>query len=159
MVGAAGRGALVRPPLTLTSPLWSEGVGVVLAIVTVVAVLAGCAGAAGMRSTSMHSFAVTEPQRATIGGEIYRPAGTGPFPAVLVMHGCGGLGPNMHDWGQWVQSEGYVAFVVDSFEGRGLKRVCGDPNRFTSRDRAPDVYAAAAHLKTLPFVDGSRIVA
>ena len=121
------------------------------------ATLLGCAGPGAFSSTAPHSFVVTSPSRATLGGEIHRPSGPGPFPAVIVMHGCGGRGVNMQDWGQWLSSEGYAAFVVDSFGGRGLKRVCGDPTIFPPRDRAPDAFAAAAYLKSLPFVDGERI--
>ena len=130
-----------------------------LAVAALAFGLAACAGPAALPSTATHTFAVTSPKAATIGGEIYRPSGAGPFPAVLVMHGCNGVGPNMHDWGQWLQSEGYVAFVLDSFSARGIKRVCGDPFQLLPRDRSPDVYAAATYLRSLPFVDGERIAA
>lgn len=119
----------------------------------------GCAATGGVPSSASHTFAVTSPRQATMGGEIYRPAGPGPFPAVIVMHGCGGVRPNMYDWAQWLQAEGYAAFVLDSFAGRGLRRVCGDPSQFTWRERSADVYAAADDLKSLPFVAGDRIAA
>jgi dienelactone hydrolase len=100
---------------------------------------------------------VTFPRPATLTGDVYKPAGVGPFPALVLLHGCSGVQPNTLAWAQWLQSEGYVALVLDSFSGRGLKRVCADSSPLTGGARAPDVFAAAQHLKTLPFVDGARL--
>jgi len=35
-----------------------------------------------------HSVAVPSPAPATLTAELYTPRGTGPFPAVILMHGC-----------------------------------------------------------------------
>ncbi|MGH2397935.1 MAG: hypothetical protein ACRDFW_13370, partial [bacterium] len=47
----------------------------------------GCAtGGIGSRGT--HTIPVSLPQPATLSAELYRPSGPGPFPAVIVLHGC-----------------------------------------------------------------------
>jgi dienelactone hydrolase len=89
--------------------------------------------------------------------QVYRPPGDGPFPAVVVMHGCGGVAPNAAAWAGRLRAEGYVALVLDSFTSRGLKRICGDATVLPARTRAEDAYTAAASLKRLPYVAGDRI--
>ena len=105
------------------------------------------------------SVPVTEPQAAMLGGDLYTPRGDGPHPAVILLHGCGGVAPNGPAWAQWLQSEGYAALVLDSFSARSLRNVCGDPRLFPGGVRAADVFAAAAQLKTLGAIDGTRIAA
>ena len=100
---------------------------------------------------------VTHPRAATLTGDLYRPSRPGPHPAVVLLHGCSGVGAHARAWARWLQSEGYVALVLDSFSGRGLKRVCGNSDPLTGRARAHDVYAAAQYLKAQPDVDAARI--
>jgi len=106
-----------------------------------------------------HSIAVTEPAPATLTAQLSTPRGAGPFPAVILLHGCGGIGPNIKEWAVWLRHEGYAAFVLDSFGGRGLRRLCGGSAALTGRMRAPDIFVAARYLKTLPQIDGKRIAA
>ena len=104
-----------------------------------------------------HAVAVTSPAPATLTAELYTPRGPGPIPAVILLHGCGGIGPNVKEWAVWLRHEGYAAFVLDSFGGRGLKRLCAGSAQLTGPMRAPDVFAAAVYLKTLPQIDSRRI--
>jgi dienelactone hydrolase len=113
----------------------------------------------GTARADTHSVDVTLPAPATLTAEFSTPSGAGPFPAVILLHGCGGVGPHIKDWAVWFRHEGYAALVLDSFGGRGLKRLCGGSAALTGRMRAPDVYAAARYLKTLPQIDGKRIAA
>ena len=115
--------------------------------------LAACAGPL----TAYHQVPVTLPRPATLTGELYLPRGPGPFPTLILLHGCGGLGANHVGWAQWLAWEGYGAFLLDSFGGRGLTRVCGDSSVLTGGARSNDVYAAARYLATLPAVDATRI--
>jgi len=52
-------------------------------------------------------------------GELFRPEGTGPFSAVVVLHGCGGVTPNAYVWARRLKDWGYAALVIDSFKPRG----------------------------------------
>lgn len=93
---------------------------------------------------------------------LFKPDGDGPFPAVVVLHGCLGVRSKDTRWAQRLRDHGYVALVVDSLTGRELvtlderRRVCAG---FTlwGGTRADDVRASLAYLRTLPYVDGSRL--
>ncbi len=90
--------------------------------------------------------------------ELYRPDGSGPFPAVVFLHGCGGLFSRGHDWAQKLQSWGYVVLRVDSLSPRGQTNICQYPFRVDPKYmRMPDAYAAKWYLSQLPFVDRSQI--
>jgi dienelactone hydrolase len=94
------------------------------------------------------------------------PEGRGPFPAVVIMHDCSGLGPRSSGaprrWAEELLAEGYVVLMADSFSPRGLPNgVCTEaPERGRAANhylRASDAYGALAFLRTLPYVDGKRV--
>ena len=93
---------------------------------------------------------------------VYRPDGTGPFPAVVVLHGCLGVRSKDTRWAETLRAQGYVALVVDSMTGRGLttlderRGVC-QGMRLWGTTRAGDVAASLAYLRTLPYVDATRL--
>ncbi len=87
---------------------------------------------------------------------LYKPDGAGPFPAVVLLHGCVGIRPHIHAWAERLKEGGYVALVVDSFRPRGERGVCGNW-RVSVDDVAGDALDAFDHLRTLPFVDKDRI--
>jgi dienelactone hydrolase len=93
---------------------------------------------------------------------VYRPDGPGPFPAVVVLHGCFGVRPKDTRWAEALREQGYVALVVDSMTGRGLtsfdqrRSVC-QGIRLWGGTRAADVAASLAYLRTLPYVDATRL--
>jgi len=93
---------------------------------------------------------------------LYRPDGSGPFPAVVVLHGCLGVRSKDTRWAERFREQGYVALVVDSLTGRGLETI--DQRRSVCRGltlwggtRASDVGESLAYLKTLPYVDAARL--
>jgi dienelactone hydrolase len=96
------------------------------------------------------------PQGAPLIGYLSRPAGRGPFPAVVVMHGCGGLSARLkNDVAAQLVSWGYVALVVDSFATRPVKNTCARPS---STDRVYDAYGALDFLSKDSAVDPKRVV-
>jgi dienelactone hydrolase len=114
--------------------------------------LAGCTG--GIMSMPV---SVPPPYAADLTGELYRPAGAGPFPALVLLHGCSGPQPNGREWALWLQGEGYAVLALDSFAGRGLHRLCSESSALTGGARAGDVFAAAAALARRPDIDRARI--
>src|SRR5437763_5533545 len=55
-----------------------------------------------------------------IGGELRLPRGTAEkFPAVVLIHGSGGVSASTDRWAQELNSIGVAAFILDSFTGRG----------------------------------------
>ena len=93
-----------------------------------------------------------------------KPAGGGPFPAVVILHDCTGLGPKSSGapwrWSSMLTQRGFVTIWPDSFSTRGHPAgVCtgsGLP-RVTYQQRAHDAYAALNHLRDLPYVDITRV--
>jgi dienelactone hydrolase len=125
--------------------------------------LAGCAGPASDRS-----MITTAPNgaREEIPVTIAKPEGPGPFPAVVIMHDCSGLGPRSSGapgrWARELGARGYVTLIPDSFTTRGHPDgVCTDaaPSRgeVAPSRRARDAYAALARARALPYVDGRRV--
>ncbi len=89
---------------------------------------------------------------------LFRPDAAAPRPAVVVVHGCGGVGQGVRDWGRRLAESGYVGLVIDSFGGRGVKEVCTRGGATVdARDRAWDIAGAVAWLKAQPFVRPDRI--
>jgi dienelactone hydrolase len=90
---------------------------------------------------------------------LYRPRGDGPFPAMVLLHGCSGLSEHYERWASWLTEEGYAALVVDSFFARHISNICGPQGRMTLSvsDRVWDALGALAYLQSLPLVDRDRI--
>jgi dienelactone hydrolase len=89
-------------------------------------------------------------------GTLYRPAGDGPFPAMVMLHGCAGVESNSPIWGGLLSNAGYVVLDVDSLGPRGIRTVCASL-RVPVRERARDAYGALVYLSRLPFVDPRRV--
>jgi dienelactone hydrolase len=87
-----------------------------------------------------------------ITGWLYRPAGEGPFPALVLAHGCAGVLPHTHMWGSLLARWGYVTVAPDSFGPRGEKNVCGRGPAVTGQARVADVAGAIDWLNGQPFV-------
>ena len=118
------------------------------------AVLAGCAAPATVQPSAAIPIRVSKPD------------GDGPFPAVVIMHDCSGLGPGSsgapNRWAKLLIERGYVVVIPDSFATRGFQDgVCTDasPSRVevSPSMRVMDAYAALARARSLPYVDGKRI--
>jgi dienelactone hydrolase len=125
--------------------------------------LGGCAGPASNLSGTP---AGPSGEPAQIPIKLLKPDGPGPFPAVVIMHDCSGLGSGSSGapgrWAGELVKQGYAVAIPDSFTTRGFANgVCTDssPNRaeVNPARRARDAYAALSYLRTLPDVDGSRV--
>src|SRR6516162_9956662 len=77
----------------------------------------------------------------------------GPYPAVVVLHGCGGISSHSAKIADQLGSWEYVALTVDSLGPRGIASGCGG----RSLDQAFDAYAALSYLSQLDFVDPARV--
>lgn len=103
----------------------------------------------------------------TLTGRLLRPAGTGPHPSVVLLHGCGGLyakstgrvAPRHVWWATTLQQQGYEVLMVDSFGPRGVSDLCTAKERpvRASVERKRDAWAALAYLRNRPEVDRARI--
>jgi len=78
-----------------------------------------------------------------------------PYPAVVVLHGCGGISSHSARIADRIGSWGYVTLAVDSLGSRGSGITSGCSGR--SLDQAFDAYAALHYLSQLDFVDAARV--
>jgi dienelactone hydrolase len=93
----------------------------------------------------------------SISGELLFPEGNGPFPAVILAHGCNGNRNVEPAWGRALRQWGYATFNVDSFRGRGLTEVCTNGATLLPLQRVPDAYGALRLLAAHPRIDPRRI--
>jgi len=97
---------------------------------------------------------------------LYRPEGSGPFPAVIALHGCEGLagtrsplGRRYRDWGERLAAAGFVVLFPDSFGSRKLGPQCnaGERRIRSGRERVGDVEAGRRWLQEQAYVAADRI--
>src|SRR3974390_2724505 len=67
----------------------------------------------------------------TLKAVLFRPGGSGPFPAVVGLHSCAGLidrggavRSRYRDWAQHLAQAGFVVLYPDSYGSRGLGSQC-----------------------------------
>ncbi len=88
-------------------------------------------------------------------GLLRRPAGSGPFPAVVLLHSCNGNWQRLDErWGTQIAPWGYVTLTVDSFGPRGIDNSCGNG---TPTEMAYDAYRALDFLVRQHAVDPDRV--
>jgi len=87
-----------------------------------------------------------------------KPNAGGPFPAVVLLHTCGGIRPHVHQWSSRLVAAGYATLIVDSLTWRGAKE-CSIPHYFPASvdDVTGDAFAALGHLRGRSDVDPERI--
>ena len=94
----------------------------------------------------------------TMEATLYKPAGAGPFPAVLILHSSSGLRPPDHAYASKLADEGYVCLVPDFFSAYGLQQ--GNRQQtFTTHAQAiyADFVTAIDMLKKMKEVQADRI--
>lgn len=96
-----------------------------------------------------------------LSGILTKPNGEGPFPAVVLLHGCSGLEQGKkrsESWSDRLVDWGYVTLQLDSFGPRGIKDDCKGPSSTVmQRARARDAYDAKSFLSKLFYIDRNRI--
>jgi dienelactone hydrolase len=127
----------------------------------------GCAGAADRidiaseTPTSLAQYLHGGAPAVTVTGDLYLPKGTGPFPAMILKHGSGGLdgptGDNIRKWAAAMNDWGIAAFVVDSFGPRGLKSTAKDQSALSFWADVADSFSALKVLAADPRIDKARI--
>ena len=125
----------------------------ILLIMVINALLSGCAP----KPVLYFKSAPVKNTSVEIRGELYWPGGQGPFPAIILLHGCGGVDQHYRDWALRIAGWGYVSFLVDSFTDRGAVNICSQTRKVNKTARALDIFGAARYLQQLPTVDGKLI--
>jgi dienelactone hydrolase len=94
----------------------------------------------------------------TVAGEFRIAQGQGKLPVVVLVHGSGGMGPNVEMWARELNQMGISTFALDGFTGRGLTNVNTDQALLGRLAFTLDSYRILDVLAKHPRVDTSRIV-
>jgi dienelactone hydrolase len=118
---------------------------------------AGPSLAADYKTVSYPTLASNGVAPANISSALFKPGGNGPFPGVIVLHGCDGLSRHYVEWAKRLAGWGYVSIAPDSFASRNQGALCTDTAVVGVKERSHDVIGAAQYLNTLPFVQHGNI--
>jgi dienelactone hydrolase len=94
----------------------------------------------------------------TVTGEFRIAQGAGKLPVVILIHGSGGMGPNVESWARDLNAMGISTFALDGFTGRGLTSVNMDQALLGRLAFTLDAYRVLDMLAKHPRVDPARIV-
>lgn len=95
--------------------------------------------------------------------DIYLPKSQGPYPLVILAHGCAGLSPNAvrnwKEWAEWFNKKNYAVAIVDSWADRNFGDVCarGGYSNALLPIRVQDSYLAATDISNKFNIDKSKI--
>jgi dienelactone hydrolase len=100
--------------------------------------------------------------------QLYKPDGDGPFPAVIALHGCGGLAghsepvaPRYRDWAEQLLKDGKAVLLPDSYGSRDLGPQCRVKERerrvLARRQRVADIMASRQWLLQQPWAVRDRV--
>lgn len=98
--------------------------------------------------------------------QLYKPEGAGPFPTVIALHGCGGLGghsdpvlPRYRDWAERLLKAGNAVLLPDSYGSRELGPQCRvrEMHLKARRERVADIAGSRAWLMKQAWVAHDRV--
>ena len=93
----------------------------------------------------------------TVTGHLRIAQGAGRTPVVVLIHGSGGMGPNVEFWEREFNQMGISTFALDGFTGRGLTNVNTDQVLLGRLNMTLDVYRMLDVLAKHPRVDPQRV--
>ena len=93
-----------------------------------------------------------------ITGHLFLPPGTGKVPAVVLLHGSGGIYSAMLDfWPKRFNAEGIAVLAIDSFGPRGVQSTASDQSKVPFAADVADAFAALKIMATHPRINQQRI--
>lgn len=144
-----------------TSLAWATSLPVLFS-----AVLPQIVNAARLEIYSIETWTLTDKQfllgakdgaPTHIGAELRLPSGTARIPAVVLIHGSGGVGANVDAWAHALNSMGIAALILDTFTGRGISQTITDQSQLSSFSMIVDAYKGLELLFRHPRIDPERI--
>jgi dienelactone hydrolase len=95
---------------------------------------------------------------AIVAGQLRIPkAGTDKLPAIILVHGSGGLSASPDEWARELNGLGVAVFILDSFAGRGIVSTVTDQTQLDHLAMMVDAYRALGVLAAHPRIDPARI--
>jgi dienelactone hydrolase len=93
-----------------------------------------------------------------LAGELRIPGPPGTkVPAVILVHGSGGISGATDAWARELNSMGVAAFILDTFSGRGIVSTVTDQSQLNSLAMMVDAYRALGMLAAHARIDPARI--
>jgi len=98
-------------------------------------------------------------RESVLAGELRLPPGPADrrVPAVVLVHGSGGIGGSADLWARQLNEAGIAAFVLDSFAGRGVTSTVADQDLLSSLAMMADAFRALDLLAAHPRIRADRI--
>lgn len=91
-------------------------------------------------------------------GQLFLPAGADKVPAVVLVHGSGGVYDALLDfWPKQFTAAGFAVFTLDMFTPRGVQNTADDQSLVPFAADVADAFAALRLLATHPRIDAQRI--
>jgi dienelactone hydrolase len=148
-----------------------------LTLLTVLSALVVCAPQASVRAQTVapvrleahpvQTVTMTDEQFLTgskdgvpvvIAGQLRIPGpAAGRLPAVVLLHGAGGISANIDLWAQELNAIGIATFILDSYTGRGIVSVSENQTQLGRTPQINDAYRALELLAKHPRIDPARI--
>lgn len=109
-------------------------------------------------STQQILVGETQGQPAIVAGQLRIPkAGADPLPAIILIHGSGGLNASADAWARELNAIGIAVFMLNSFTGRGIVSTSNDQSQLDNAAMMVDAYRALNVLAKHPRIDPARI--
>ncbi len=113
-------------------------------------------------------FEATKPfkgSQVTLRAKLFKPEGNGPFPAVILMHGCGGWLSSvtyaLQTHAKYLNKQGFAVLSIDSFGPRkmGGGKVCKSYKRLgdARKYRSFDAFDGLRYLQAQKFIQADNI--
>jgi dienelactone hydrolase len=139
-----------------------------LLLIALLAVSTACGSAVAQQKVQFPALDGKDGAAPTrLDGYLFRPDGPGPYPAIVFMHGCGGLFSRAtnaivsHEtaWRQQLVDKGFAVLMVDGFTPRDTVEMCSRTGfkEWLYLRRPGDAYAALLYLQAQSFVTRDRI--
>jgi dienelactone hydrolase len=119
---------------------------------------AGLLWATSARAEDVYVTVPWKDEQIQIRARLFRPAGPGPFPGVILLHACEGLNGYVPIgfYTSMLVQQGYAVAQPDSFTARHIVEDC-NKGAVKALDRAQDVFAVAELMATRPDIRASKI--
>lgn len=97
-------------------------------------------------------------ENVNIVGHLFLPPGTGQVPAVILLHGSGGIyNAELEFWPKQFNAAGIAVFTLDMFGPRGVRSTAEDQSQVPFAADVADAFAALKLLATHPRIDPQRV--
>jgi dienelactone hydrolase len=93
----------------------------------------------------------------TLTAALRLPPGMAKVPAVILMHGSGGVSGVVDEWARWLTDRGIASLMLDCFTSRGVDTTFANQEQLGRLAMIVDAYRAFDLLAAHPRIDSGRI--